>query len=435
MKRSRFGRWLSLGLALLSGCGATEAKEAQPVVAATPARSLAEELRDAPGALVARVGQLRGLPVRAPVPILLEDDKTFATALGDKQERDAMKPLPSQKKAFYLAFGFPLGEERAQGSSAAEVLDEQLVGFYDQTTRVVHVRRSRLERTTRESVVQAGLIAHEVEHALQHQRFGPVDLDELDTDEARLSRFALLEGDAMVVMVAHIAATRGVPLGEALAKVERSFEAGTMDKALSSDTNARALSSAPMNERARLLFPYTAGLVFMGALYRRGGFDLMNAAFSRPPESTEQILHPEKYLAGEGPIAVKAPEAPSGWKVLASGTMGELLTGVVLSQCIPTQQGARAARGWGGDAYTIAASPEGEVAVLWSTAWDDEEAAARFAEVMKRSATCWKPGGRTWKKYSLGDGFEVTQDKTRVLFVRGLPESERAGIVKGLLRD
>ena len=57
------------------------------------------------------------------------------------------------------------------------------------------------------------------------------------------------------------------------------------------------LERMPPILRESLLFPYTGGPSFVQRLQAQGGWDAVNAAFAKPPASTEQILHPEKYDA------------------------------------------------------------------------------------------------------------------------------------------
>jgi hypothetical protein len=94
------------------------------------------------------------------------------------------------------------------------------------------------------------------------------------------------------------------------------------------------------------------GTAFATALYQSGGLPLLSVALAHPPASTEQVLHPEKYLAAELPVVVSIPPVVDG-EIVDAGTLNELQTRVYLSQC--TQEGiARsAAKGWGGDAYVV----------------------------------------------------------------------------------
>ena len=84
------------------------------------------------------------------------------------------------------------------------------------------------------------------------------------------------------------------------------------------EAGSEALDSAPAVIRAQLMFPYEAGLEFVSTLYLEGGYPAVDDAFLDPPQSTEQILHPEKYLAGETPQVVTLPPLTetlvSGWE-------------------------------------------------------------------------------------------------------------------------
>ena len=75
---------------------------------------------------------------------------------------------------------------------------------------------------------------------------------------------------------------------------------------------------------------------------------------TNPPTTTEQLLHPQKFLAGEGAKPVSAPTADG--KTIDTGVIGEFGLGIVLEQGITdgTLSDAdvkRATEGWGGDAY------------------------------------------------------------------------------------
>src|SRR5256885_9937378 len=76
-----------------------------------------------------------------------------------------------------------------------------------------------------------------------------------------------------------------------------------------------------------LMFPYDGGLAFVNALYARlHGWALVDYALRRRrPSSTEQVLHPVKYLADERPLPVPAPRAPGqGWRLVRHRTVREV---------------------------------------------------------------------------------------------------------------
>src|SRR6185295_17861661 len=78
--------------------------------------------------------------------------------------------------------------------------------------------------------------------------------------------------------------------------------------------------------REAMIFPYRAGFTFVAALRRRQPWSAVDAAFARPPRSTEQVLHPERYLADDPPIAlaIDAPPVLRGYTRAHDTVWGEL---------------------------------------------------------------------------------------------------------------
>ncbi|TAK10878.1 MAG: hypothetical protein EPO32_13815 [Anaerolineae bacterium] len=141
-------------------------------------------------------------------------------------------------------------------------------------------------------------------------------------------------------------------------------------------------------------FPYVQGLAFVQSLFDEGGWAAVNEAYSNPPVSSEHILHPETYLAGDLPIEVVDPlvgeNFPSGWRLMEQGTLGEWRTHLLLAYNklgefpIEPADAAAAAAGWGGDGYQVYyedATRNTAVMVHWifDTADDAEEFDAALA--------------------------------------------------------
>ncbi len=111
----------------------------------------------------------------------------------------------------------------------------------------------------------------------------------------------------------------------------------------------------------------------------------MNAAYDEPPASTEQVLHPEKYVSGERPVEVADPDVASlmgtGWAAVESSTVGEAMLGIWLGRMGVSQSDADvAAAGWGGDRLSVASGPDDEWGMAWRIAWDTEAEAEEFDE-------------------------------------------------------
>ncbi|HEU5076478.1 MAG TPA: hypothetical protein VFU02_19945, partial [Polyangiaceae bacterium] len=288
-----------------------------------------------------RVARARQLSDERPAALEFHDPPAFARAADKTADRDGLVPTVVDTGAFQLAFGFAL-LAKASSPPYAKTQRENLLAFYDRSEHVVHARRDAGLEGGEEALEL--LIAHELGHALQAQHFAAPDFASLPGEDARLARLALFEGDAMLTMLAYQAQQGFMPLGRRLAMASgQTGDIATFERA-SGMANEREVMSALT--RARLEFPYASGLNLVSELYRAGGFALVNRSFEKAPASTEQVLHPERYLAGDEPVAVPVPEAPQGTRAVAHGTLGELLTRLALSACVKTSDAIRAAEGW-----------------------------------------------------------------------------------------
>jgi len=139
--------------------------------------------------------------------------------------------------------------------------------------------------------------------------------------------------------------------------------------------------SIPPYIQRTLEFSYTAGDAFVSRLRDAadGGWKLVDFALeSQPPASTEQIIHPDKYLAFEEPRPVRVgdPGLGSGWTRTASGSLGELDTRELLRLGGDDVPADAAAAGWGGGRYELWKDGDAAVVVLrwtWDTARDARE--------------------------------------------------------------
>ena len=161
-----------------------------------------------------------------------------------------------------------------------------------------------------------------------------------------------------------------------------------------------------------LIVPYSDCSRFVGALYNEGGFAALDAAWADPPRSTEHILHPERYLAGDAPqIGALTPLTDTlgaGWEQIEDDILGEFFLREYLDQQLATSVAERAAEGWGGDRYVVYwnEATDGLVMALrlvWDTAEDATEFAAAYpdypagllgvvAQPQPDGSACWVRG-------------------------------------------
>jgi hypothetical protein len=158
-----------------------------------------------------------------------------------------------------------------------------------------------------------------------------------------------------------------------------------------SSAGTSVLDSAPLVVRRELLFPYTSGVDFIADVYADGQWPAVNRVWETPPQSTEQILHPSKYLAGEAPIPVTVPyllgTLGPGWRELEENTNGELDWNILIEQYIDAPTANEAAAGWGGDRFRLLRRDSDSALVFAArTAWDSDADARQFFTAFQQVA-------------------------------------------------
>ena len=260
------------------------------------------------------------------------------------------------------------------------LIGEQAAGYYDPITDEMIV----ITDGDAELGAEEYFYAHENVHPLQDAHPDPNDLMEEPPDtnsDASLAALALYEGDAVAASTAYLEQRPGLSL-EILAEGMPEFP---------------ELDAAPGAVVVALLFPYTEGAEFVARLRRDGGWDAVNAAYADLPASTEQVLHPGKYVQRDSPVSVvlPGPEAlGDGWTSVDEDTLGELQTALLLAALGPgeginTVTGAvqlpeaarNAAAGWDGDRYALWEN-DGQEVLLWRSVWDTPAEARAFSRAL-----------------------------------------------------
>lgn len=318
----------------------------------------------------ANVTELRGLEPLAPIePVVLTRDE-----LRERVESDfATDTTPEESQADVLelsAFDF-LGRDYDLYTALVTLQSEGILGFYDpETAEFVVVNDGALLDPAAQWTH-----AHEFVHALQDQYY---DLDALSDEtldsEARAAVRALAEGEAELVQYLY--------LFEGGYFTESEAEAILNDPEQTDGGFLRDFPPVLVND---LAFPYTDGVEFVIDLYREGGFEAIDAAWANLPRSTEHILHPERYRAGDLPqlvtLAPLTDTLGAGWEFLDEDILGEFYLRQYLDQQLPTATVNRVATGWGGDRYAIYWN-EADAALVMALrlVWDTPADALEFAQ-------------------------------------------------------
>ncbi len=262
-------------------------------------------------------------------------------------------------------------------------LGEGIGGFYIPWTDELYVIGEQF------SGVERFVFAHEFTHALADQHFS---LDSLgvypeclsETDHC-LAIAALVEGDATYLMNRWLE-TYGSEddLNDILAAQYAPLEHSISSSDLPPPYVVRELN-----------FRYRDGYNFIEHLYQVGRWKMVDLAYGRLPQTSEQILHPDKYQAGEDAIPVAVPSLGEilgeSWRFLGSDTLGELGTEMILGYSahrlaqIDPETATRAATGWGGDSYQVyykGTTNRSILAVHW--VWDSRWEEDHFWEAMQQ---------------------------------------------------
>jgi hypothetical protein len=250
-----------------------------------------------------------------------------------------------------------------------------------------------------------GLLTHEFVHALQDQHFDLLRLMlarpfSFDREEAA---FALVEGDA--VSVERRAAQPDVWTRKTLEDVAREED----ERYAGYRKGIGALFPPLLTET--FIFRYRDGLRFVEAMRRARPAVNLDEVFRRPPVSSEQVLHPEKYLAGESPREVEADAegfADEGWRLTATTPLGEVGVRGLLMTGVQTEEARRAAAGWGGDRSFLFEREGHTPLFVWKSVWDTARDAQEFfraynAVLGQRAAPGAPPGEseRVWREGGL----------------------------------
>ncbi len=276
------------------------------------------------------------------------------------------------------------------------------------------------------------VLAHELTHAIEDQAFGLTDAAASADDDAALARLALSEGTATSLMVLY-AARHLSPLE--LAEAAAGIDPGT--------------GEVPEFVVEQLEWAYTGGMTFVEELRELAdGWKLVDHAIAdRPPRSTEQVLHPLKYVRDERPVAISIRGAElrrRGWRRATSGVAGEQSTAQLLGLGAGSSAAAAAAAGWAGDRYELwrrstpptgCAAPACRSALVLVARWRFDRRPPGQAAEFERAATRYlidglgaAPGGAG---YGLEGGFAALSRRGREVALVFAP---RLGIALALAK-
>jgi hypothetical protein len=279
--------------------------------------------------LQAFVAKDRGLSWKKSVNPEVLDDADFVAALGGGGDGSSTSGDPDDIGTTFAAMGLAKDAQTFY-HDAGSATDADVVGFYDDQTERLVVRGAAWTPSMEYTLV------HELTHAIQDQNF---DLSRLDAsartdDETVLTVKALIEGDA-----------------ERVADDYYDQQPSSWQDAVDSDQGSAQQSATPVVDIYGAI-PYVFGEDFVTQLYDKGGNAAVDTAFHSPPTTSQQLLHPEQWLAGTlpAPVPPTRPATPPG-DLADVGSLGELGLWAAVDVDDPRASDTVSLDGWMGDTY------------------------------------------------------------------------------------
>jgi len=253
-----------------------------------------------------------------------------------------------------------------------ELLTEQVVGYYDPSTKVLYVVDGAPEDMVGVTVT------HELVHALQDQYISLDSIQKVTGDNDRqVAAQAVIEGQATFEQVQAMLGSNNLA-----AALPGGWDR-VRDMIRESQSSMPVFSAAPMIIQETLIFPYLSGAEFMRRFEEaRPG----KVPFGDMPQSTEQIMHAPAYFdTPDLPTRVTLPELPAGVRSVYSNNLGEFETRLFLFQHLQDQNAAiRGGAGWDGDRYVLFEGGGGD-GIAWLTVWDSKIDAGEFHDLLDTS--------------------------------------------------
>lgn len=285
-----------------------------------------------------------GLTVRRGVPERSLKGPRYESVLQRAANRDYPRALRRLDAALYSKLGLSGRADLVPSASASQV-------WYDPAARSLLLRRATTPQRAR--------IINELVRALVDQHFNLHRLAGLrtrDRDRA-LAAQGIVDGTAALASGVGSTPARGTPLARFL----------QLDSGLG------------------------AGRALAKELRYLGGRRALASALTTFPQTTEQLLHVDKFLERERALPVRLPKQIGDLKLQSSETFGELdVRSLLASHRVPNA--AAAAAGWGGGRVALYVSPLGETTAVLTVRWDSYEDAVEWRDAITRFVASAFPG-------------------------------------------
>ncbi|UCD25528.1 MAG: hypothetical protein JSW51_06330 [Gemmatimonadota bacterium] len=306
-----------------------------------------------------------GLPFKEPPDIAVRTREQIRAYLDAKIETDLPPDELERLSTVYRLFGL-IPDTLDVRRLLSELYFEQVMGYYDPDSVMLFLPADL------DPAVLRFTLSHELVHALQDQ-YMPVTplLSNERGNDRRIAAQAVLEGQATLVATLDMLPDRGADMLDEVwseLRVQMRDQQGQMP----------VLAAAPAVIREGLIFPYLTGADFVR--WFGGQYPDTVPYGPRLPQSTEQILHPDRYRIGDMPTELAFVDSIDAFH---EDGFGQFEIGIFLTELTDSETTGRlGAMGWDGDRYAVLEVGDGYGVVWWSV-WDNDRAADRFAGILQ----------------------------------------------------
>jgi hypothetical protein len=323
--------------------------------------------------ILADLGRITGLPPKKQIPFTRMTRQELREFTEKRLAESVAEEELVRQELVLKRFGLLPADYKLR-DGILDLITEQAAALYDEKSK----KMVMLDVGGNKMMERIALV-HELAHGLADQYFdlgryiGWQPKSENKTrelsDDQQMARQAVAEGQATWLMIEH-----------SLFKMGQSLRTNSMvmdmvESMSDAQTSATpGLAKAPLYMREQLIFPYTAGVRFQQEVILKQNKAGFASVFSKPPTSTQQILHPALYFSQTNPKAVKLPALPAGFKSTLTGSWGEFDHQMLFRQFEVTKANEVAA-GWTGGQFDFGENGPNQV-LVYNSSWQSMSAAA-----------------------------------------------------------
>jgi len=402
------------------------AKEITAVSQLTNQKPQAQELKKLADDLMVTVSKIRGLNFKHHITKkVTNQNEVRSIMLKELQDPDNMSKLDGEGKMLIKMGLLPKSFDYRK--FLVDLYVEQIAGFYVPENKTMYIADWM-------SVdMQPSILSHELTHALQDQYFDLTKIlkPDYNRSDVNMARTSVVEGEATMVMLEYMIKDYGFNIYELPNFSMVQFQ-DMMPYASSEE--AKLLATAPSVISDTMTFPYLYGTDFIMSFVKHYGWKQVGTIYSAMPQSSEQIMHPEKYMSNNKDLPVNvelnniANALGVGWKHINTDVLGEYVYYIFLREFSDRSTATIASFGWGGDQIQCFQNGSSTMIIMMSL-WDTEKDGKEFFEAYNKAVT---------NKYSRehvedkGNNYYLwsTEDKyvyagingKKVIVIEGVPE-------------